>query len=729
MLCFLRNAFILLLIIFPFYDYAADKTDSLFTTLRSLKGHRSAATDTMRVRLLNEISRDFIKSGDHERSIQYADSAKKIAEDHLSSTGDKLPGALNTAFNKGVANAYHNIGTVHYFKGDYDKALQFYMQSLEIREKINDQQGSALSANNIGNIYNNQGDYVKALDYYLRSLKVREKLNDKKGMAASYNNIGAVYEMQKDFSKALEYFSRSLKIRQEIGDKQGTALSLNNIGNVLYYTDNYKDALNNYKRSLEIRIGIGDKQGTADCYHNMSNIYHKKGDVTKALEFQDKALAIRRELGDLLRMCFSYRNIGSIYLESHKPQLAKENILKSIELAKEISALPDLMSGYRALAKVDSALGDHRQAFEHYKLFIRYKDSLNNVEITKKLVQSELKYEFEKKEQATQLEQEKKDAVNRAALEQQRLQRNGFIAGFALTLALAGVSYRNYRNKRKATEIITRQKEILEEKNKDIVDSINYARRIQMALLKEEEHVSKHLPEHFIIFRPKDIVSGDFYWVNEKKGYLYVAVADCTGHGVPGAFMSMLGIAFLNEIAASDELLEPGVILDRLREKIVKELSQQSEAGSTGGMQTVKDGMDISLIRLELNSGKAMWSGANNSLYIISSGNQLKEIKPDKQPIGFHVDPKPFTTHLVETKPGDMLYLFTDGYADQFGGEKGKKFKYSQLKETLTANCLESVTVQKSKLEQAFLDWKGNHEQVDDICMVGLRIEDPGLYR
>jgi ligand-binding sensor domain-containing protein/serine phosphatase RsbU (regulator of sigma subunit) len=259
-----------------------------------------------------------------------------------------------------------------------------------------------------------------------------------------------------------------------------------------------------------------------------------------------------------------------------------------------------------------------------------------------------------------------------------------------------------------------KQKILVEQKNKDITDSINYAKRIQIALLKEEEHVSEHLPEHFILFKPKDIVSGDFYWSIEKEKYFYVAAVDCTGHGVPGGFMSMLGVSFLNEITSGSEILTPAEILNKLRTEILKELRQ------TGVDNESKDGMDISLMRMDIKTKEIQWSGANNGIYIIDS--ELKEILPDKQPIGYYPLMKPFTNHTFKAENNSLLYLFTDGYADQFGGPKGKKFKYRQLEDLLLTNAGKSMKEQKRILDEVFENWKGNLEQVDDVCIIGIKI-------
>ena len=341
----------------------------------------------------------------------------------------------------------------------------------------------------------------------------------------------------------------------------------------------------------------------------------------------------------------------------------------------------------------------------------------------------------------------KSDEYN-AGLERRNIIVYAAIGGMFLVLILLIFIYRNYRQKRKANDmlkekndLIELQKKHVEEKNKDITDSINYAKRIQLALLKEQKHVSAHLPEHFIFFMPKDIVAGDFYWAAEKQGHLYLTAADCTGHGVPGAFLTMLGVAFLNEINSTNEILTPAQILDKLRVRFITELSQTGKEGEN------KDGMDISLMRLNLKTYELQWAGANNPLWVMKSKSvssfepnnlpcrpagklqttngfipELIETKADKQPIGFTLNPKPFTNHVFQLQKGDSFYLFTDGFADQFGGPSGKKFKYSQLKEKFAEINNLALEKQKELLGIEFETWKGEYEQLDDVCVIGVRV-------
>ncbi len=265
----------------------------------------------------------------------------------------------------------------------------------------------------------------------------------------------------------------------------------------------------------------------------------------------------------------------------------------------------------------------------------------------------------------------------------------------------------------------------LEEKNKEILDSINYAKRLQEAILPSEKTWNTALPNSFVLYKPKDIVAGDFYWLEVVKDNILFAAADCTGHGVPGAMVSVVCSNALNRTVKEFNITDPGKVLDKVRE-LVKETFEKSES-------EVKDGMDISLCVLNINTNEVKWAGANNPLWYVHSHLEevggrrpedsiLTEIKADKQPIGKYADEKLFTTHTLQLNKGDMLYLFTDGYADQFGGPKGKKFKYKQLLELVLTIHKKNLPEQKKELESVFKNWRGKADQIDDVCIIGVKI-------
>ena len=728
--------------------------DSLLTLIDTDK------QDTNQVNHLNKLSREYINIGEYDNSLKYGNKALALAS--------SLSVGNRRGWHKGMAIAYNNIGVIYNKKGNYFEALKKHYAALKVREEIGDKNGIANSYNSIGIIYNNQGNYPKALKSYFLTLKIKEEIGDKQGIANTYNNIGNIYNKQGKYPNALLNYFAALKIRKDINDRQGIAMSYNNIGNIYYNQGNYSEALKNYFPSLKICLDIKDKQGISMAYTNIGNIYVDQGNYDEALKIYSASLKISNALNDKQSIVLSYSNIGDIYLSKKNYPMALKNHFAALKMAheigdelgiadsyyklsfvqiklhklkeatgylnealkrsKKIGSKEIIKVSYSRLASIDSMQGNWKEAYQHYKLFTVYRDSIDNEQTKKKIIESTLTYKFETQEAAIKAEQDKKDVVEAADKKRQQIVLILVSCVLLLVFVFAGLILRSLRVTRK-------QKVIIEEKNKDIIDSINYAKRIQDALLKEEEHVSKHLPEHFVLFKPKDIVSGDFYWAFEKTlpssngegvgvRYWYLAAVDCTGHGVPGAFMSMLGIAFLNEITATNQLLSPSEILDQLRDRVLKELGQTGKEGQS------KDGMDISLMRLNLETKELQWAGANNPLYFIQDGT-LTEVKPNKQPIGYHLSMQPFTSHVLKLETGTTFYLFTDGYADQFGGEKGKKFKYSQLKELLLSMQDKPMPEEKKILDDTFENWKAwpnteggvrRLEQVDDVCVIGVRI-------
>ncbi len=265
------------------------------------------------------------------------------------------------------------------------------------------------------------------------------------------------------------------------------------------------------------------------------------------------------------------------------------------------------------------------------------------------------------------------------------------------------------------THELNEEKLKVEEAHKDIKDSINYAQKIQASIIPSEKDFQAHLPNSFVLFQPKDIVSGDFYWILEKGDHVFCAIADCTGHGVPGGFMTMLGSGLLNETVNEQKLSEPSDILDKLREKIISTLKQTGKSGEN------KDGMDIVLLRFNKKTRELAYACANNGFLLVENG-VMTEHYGDKQPVGIYGhEIKPFTAHKMILKENVTLYSYTDGYPDQFGGEKGKKFKYRNLNELLVKNSHLQLSFQKDKLLEEFLAWKGDHEQIDDVCVMGIK--------
>lgn len=285
---------------------------------------------------------------------------------------------------------------------------------------------------------------------------------------------------------------------------------------------------------------------------------------------------------------------------------------------------------------------------------------------------------------------------------------------FAALLVFLGVRLFKQENIKYAHQI-EEQKEALAEKNQEITDSINYAKRIQSALIPSEKEFNSFFKDSFVYFKPKDIVSGDFYWISQKDNRIFYVTADCTGHGVPGGFMTMLGMSFLDQIINEKEIWEPAEVLNILRDRIISTLKQTGVSGES------KDGMDIVLCCIDKEKSTLQYSAANNSLYLFRN-NEFIEYKPDKQPCGFYHELKPFTSHEIKLLEGDCIFTFTDGFADQFGGPKGKKFKYKKLEDLIVSMQSKGFTEQRNELDAAFEGWRGSLEQIDDVCIIGVRV-------
>jgi serine phosphatase RsbU (regulator of sigma subunit) len=388
---------------------------------------------------------------------------------------------------------------------------------------------------------------------------------------------------------------------------------------------------------------------------------------------------------------------------------ASEYYNRSLETAKEVNAKDILQIVYESLSVLDTMQRNFRQALLHYRLATQMKDSILNEEKSKQMQELSIRYETEKRENENKLLKQEKET--------QQLVIYSAVIGIFLLVILSLVMIWAYRNKQKTNLELAEKNQVIEEQNKDITDSIRYAKRIQDALLIPEEVFSTYFSEAFIFFRPRDIVSGDFYWLEKKNGSVLFAAVDCTGHGVPGAFMSIVGYNLLNQIVNEQNISDPPQILNRLC-RAVNEILHQRDEGSS-----VKDGMDIALCSLNISGNTLRFAGAYNPLYRFRN-NALQEVKADRIPIGFYLDgaDQVFTGQSIQVEKGDMIYIFTDGYRDQFGGDKDAKFKTKRFRELLTGIQHLPAQQQKEKVGHMFEKWKGNSMQIDDILVMGIRI-------
>ena len=623
----------------------------------------------------------------------------------------QLDFATKKGQSKYIANALSTQGVSFALRGEQVKAIDCFTKSLKVNEEIGNKSGISASLGNIGLIYDEQGDYYSAIDYHTKSLKVNEEIGDKGGIAASLNNIGGIYYQKGDYDKALEYHTKSLAIKEEMGDKRGIASSLNNIGIICFAQNDYGKAIDYQTKNLKIAEEIGDKNAYATALTNIGNIYYKQDDYDRAMELYLKSLTIQEEIGDKMGISSSLNNIGIIYYDKKNYNKALEYSSRSIAIAKEIGYVNLISSAAKSLWKANKKLGKLKESLEMYELYITIRDSADSEKNQKAILQQEYQYIYEKQKALDDKDHEKQLAVEQEAKAKQKVISYSVAVGLGLVAIFLFFVLNRLKITRKQKAIIEMQKEIVEGAHQEIKDSITYAKRIQNAILPPVKLVKQYLADSFIIYKPKDVVAGDFYWMEHAADKVLYAAADCTGHGVPGAMVSVVCNNGLNRAVREYGLSDPGKILDKTREIVIQEFEKSDE--------DVKDGMDIALCSLE--GMKLKYAGAHNPLWIIRKG-KIIETKANKQPIGQFDNPVPFTTYSFELEKGDSIYIFSDGYVDQFGGEKGKKFKSKAFRELLLSIQGKSMEEQKLIIDETFETWKGDLEQIDDVCVIGVRV-------
>ncbi len=693
-----------------------------FQAAGQLTPKQEHAVDSLKI-LINTVQHDTIKINAYKAwdDIIYVSDPKldqelnqkiiDLAEESLKN--ESLSIAEKKTLKKALSYGLNSLGIIYYNKGDIVRAVNFYSQSLKTRQEIGDKKGVAGTLNNLGIISQDQGDYSKAIDYYTRSLKANEEIGNKKGEANSLSNIGRIYFDQKDNVNAMDYQTRSLQIRIEINDKTGIANVLNIIGNIYKVQGNKTKAMEYCTRSLKLSEEIGDKYLMALALCNIGLIYRDRGDNENAIDYLNRSLIMFEEIGNKKSVAASLVSIGSLYTKKDEIEKAAELFQKALSIARGAAFVDITRDASKSLSDIYKKSGKYKEALELYELHIMMRDSIMSEKSQKDVMKQEMKHNYDKQKELDAKEYDKQIAVSAEREQNQKVIRNAIAGSLVLVMVFAAFVFNRLRFTRNQNKVIEEQKNLVEGKQKEILASITYAKRLQEAILPPDSFVKENLPQSFILYMPKDIVAGDFYWMEQKEKVTLIAAADCTGHGVPGAMVSVVCSNALNRAVLEFGLTEPGKILDKTRELVLETFSRSDK--------DVKDGMDISLVSIDTYSKEIKWSGANNPLWYITNGS-LKEIKADKQAIGKTENPLPFTTHSIQLKKGDSLYLFSDGYADQFGGAKGKKLKKKVLKEMLLQHSQLSQSEQKEKLETSFLNWKGAFEQVDDVCLIGVKI-------
>lgn len=620
---------------------------------------------------------------------------------------DSLIIELEKANNDSNREALLNKLCWRFFESDHDRAKSYAHQQLEIARKLDSKKIFIRAYDNLGYLFLSNGEYKQALEFLIKGLTLKEEMQDNEGIAISLAGIGNIYYHNNNYNKCLEYWEKCLEIQKELNDLSGIGKTINNLALVHTQLGDYKKALSYHKLSLEQDKQTGDIEGQAVSLSNIGEIYSWMGDDNKALSYYLMAynLLIDNNLPPYSQLL---NDIADTYAKQEQYDKGLDFANRALQAARKVKDKNEVKSTYEALSKIYFMQGNYKMAYENHELYSDMKDSLLTEESSRQMTEMETKYRTEKKEKQIQ--------VQKLELKQNRILKYAMTGGLLMLVLLSFVIYNRYRVKKKANARLGAAYNLIEEKNIAITDSIEYAKTLQEAILPDKNEIRKALPRYFIYFQPKDIVSGDFYWFYKKEEKIVIAAADCTGHGVPGAFVSMMCNNLLNHAIIEQGILDPGEILTEVNKGVTFAFRQE------GALARASDGMDVALCVIDKQKNKIEYAGAQRPLLQIRDG-QMEEIKPDKAPIGGRVDTMyEFSTRTLEIKEGDRFYMFSDGYADQFGGPKGKKFMIKRLKEMLLEISNKPFDEQRSHIHQVLTDWQGTTERVDDILVMGFEV-------
>ena len=566
----------------------------------------------------------------------------------------------------------YKIGYFYFYNDNYPEALRYFNKAAHyVNNKLKNNWHARLYMQ-IGNVNMTLGSNKKATDNFLLILKFYRKKNDMKRLFNTMNNLAIGNMNMGEFKKSEIYFDSCLNYRIQQNDFYGIGQVQNNKGTLNYKQGNYEKALEYYL------IGYENRQ---------------KGNVPLPGIIESKI------------------NIGKTYLQLRNFKEAVKWLEISYELAKDIDHTDLQKRVTEQLKSVYYEMKEFQKAYLIQEKYFQLYDTLYGLDKKLEVENISMQNELQSKiYQDSVITSEK--IKNEKILNEEKEKRNWIIL-FSLGAGILFLSYfvfqlyRSNKQRKDTNSIILEQKNILDQKQKEIIDSFHYAKRIQFTLLAHDEFLKQNLREHFVLFMPKDIVSGDFYWSTKKGNDFYLAICDCTGHGVPGAFMSLLNITFLNEAINEKNIPDPHLVLNHVRERLIL------------NMEGAQDGMDGTLIKISGN--KMYYSSAQNKPILIRK-NEIIELSTDKMPVGKGERKDSFQLFEIDLIKGDVLYFYTDGFADQFGGQKGKKFKYSNLQKLLLENSDKVMNFQLQNLKNKFIEWQGNLEQVDDVCVIGVRI-------
>ncbi|MBC7694868.1 MAG: SpoIIE family protein phosphatase [Burkholderiales bacterium] len=616
-------------------------------------------------------------------------------------------------------------------KGQFDSCILFGNKFLpEIRSSKN-LNAELEVLNSMARCYDFKGDRKKAIELSLKAIDVTKQNHLDQRLSEIYISLAAIYK-EENLQLAKKYALKSLA---EIDHIPLGSTIINScyliLGNVYYDLKQQDSAIYYYQLCKEASFNSKDQRTYLGAVGNMANIAIDQMDYAKALEYNILTLTEYKKMGILTEIAVAYGSLADLYKDMKEYKKAIKYYDSALIVTKQIQSVEDFIYNYKGLSETYEMMGNDKEAFKYYKLYTLWNDSVNNNQTSKKINALELDYKYKAEQQEKDLIQKNKDLLVHEKIKQQKyIIWAAVFGGLCLIIFLGFTIKANIDRKKTNKQLqffnneITEQKNIIQLKNHEITDSITYASRIQQGVIPDEEELKQLLPNHFVFFKPRDIVSGDFYWASKVKSKTnpnlnrtVVAVVDCTGHGVPGAFMSLVGNNLLNQIINRSAISTPAQALDYINAQLPKTIKSKTSTG------TIKDGMEIAMCDIDFDTLTMQFSGANSNIYLVRDG-EIQMYKGDKQPIGESLTETiiNYANQIISLQKNDCVYLISDGYADQFGGDKGKKFKYKPLENLFCAIADKDVKEQREILAIAFDDWKSNHEQVDDVLIMGIKI-------
>lgn len=576
----------------------------------------------------------------------------------LELAAQSLEKSKEQAYFKGICFSKLNILLLEFWQGEDHNFLQEVLECHNFFQASKDQLGLTRSKNILALIYDQYGQYEKALHYASKAVNIAKEANYKSAIADALTTLGQVYSRIREYPSAIECFKLVLGIRNEEKDDLGKASAYNLLGRNHLLNKDFSTSEEYYHKSLELRNNIGDINGLPWTYLGLASLFESQGEAEKSITYYKEAIKSANTNDSRLKL-LCHLGIAKNQLKTHESSEAEKNLELALKISQELNVKSLHAEVLEQLSILEENRNNYRQSLNYLKQFHQIRESILNSETANQLKQQQI---------AMAVEQAEKEAL------------------------------------------------LFKEKNKEIRSSIEYAKMLQETILCSPEIIAQEFPEHFILFQPKDIVSGDFYWFHSKKDFDFIAVADCTGHGVPGAMVSMVCNNALNKVIIEDDENDTAKILEKISQEV------RSVFKKEGAKSEANDGMDIALCAINKERNKLLFSGANRPLVIIRK-DEVIDIDADRKSIGgVSYDDNTFSKKEVKVETGDVLYLFSDGYIDQFGGESGKKLKSKPFKELLLSIHALSMNTQKEKLAEAFEKWKGNLEQIDDVCVIGVKI-------